>query len=274
MPELEYDTTLPEEVAPEAAAEAATPEGTPDIEAVPEAEAEVGAPTSPTFTVTVDGETFEVSAEEAIKGYQRQADYTRKTQEVAREREALAPAQQLWEAIENNPQQTVAALAAAYGFTLTPQQAAQAEAQRTTPQVDPFGDFLDPEETPASPPNDPRWEQVERFMQTQVQREQQAAVEAEVAAVQAKYGMQIDPQLLIGYALENDIGNLDAAFRAMSYEAAQQVAVRARKAGRKQTLPPVSGGHPITPGVVTPGAGSQFPSLDEAFAAAQAEANA
>jgi hypothetical protein len=43
----------------------------------------------PSFTVTVDGEQMEVSQSELINGYQRQADYTRKTQELATERERL-----------------------------------------------------------------------------------------------------------------------------------------------------------------------------------------
>ena len=44
----------------------------------------------PSFTVTVDGEQMDVSQSELINGYQRQADYTRKTQELATERERLA----------------------------------------------------------------------------------------------------------------------------------------------------------------------------------------
>lgn len=39
-----------------------------------------------TYTVTVDGEKVDVTLDEALKGYQRQADYTRKTQKLATDR--------------------------------------------------------------------------------------------------------------------------------------------------------------------------------------------
>lgn len=42
-----------------------------------------------TVTVTIDGKTKEIPLEEAAKGYQRQEDYTRKTQALAEERKAL-----------------------------------------------------------------------------------------------------------------------------------------------------------------------------------------
>jgi chromosome segregation ATPase len=42
-----------------------------------------------TYTVTVNGEQIEVTREELLKGYSRQADYTRKTNEVAQTRQQL-----------------------------------------------------------------------------------------------------------------------------------------------------------------------------------------
>lgn len=41
------------------------------------------------FTVKVDGQDVQVTLDEALKGYQREADYTRKTQALAGERKAL-----------------------------------------------------------------------------------------------------------------------------------------------------------------------------------------
>lgn len=46
-------------------------------------------PAAPMFTVKIDGKDMQVSQDELISGYQRQADYTRKTQEIAREREVI-----------------------------------------------------------------------------------------------------------------------------------------------------------------------------------------
>jgi len=41
----------------------------------------------PVYTVTVDGTDYEVTQDELIQGYQRNADYTRKTQELAVEKQ-------------------------------------------------------------------------------------------------------------------------------------------------------------------------------------------
>ena len=41
----------------------------------------------PIYTVTIDGTNFEVTQDELIQGYQRHADYTRKTQELAAEKQ-------------------------------------------------------------------------------------------------------------------------------------------------------------------------------------------
>ena len=41
------------------------------------------------YTVRVNGEDIDVTLDEALKGYQREADYTRKTQKVSEDRKAL-----------------------------------------------------------------------------------------------------------------------------------------------------------------------------------------
>jgi hypothetical protein len=51
-----------------------------------EEEAEEEAPRDEKFIVKVDGKEIEVPKEELIRGYQREADYTRKTQKLAEER--------------------------------------------------------------------------------------------------------------------------------------------------------------------------------------------
>ena len=43
-------------------------------------------PEEPTYAVKIGGEEQQVTLEELQNGYQRQADYTRKTQEIATER--------------------------------------------------------------------------------------------------------------------------------------------------------------------------------------------
>ena len=71
-----------EEVKP---AEAEAPAEAP---AEPEAPAEEAAEDDPTVTIKIDGKDVEVKLSELKNGYQRQADYTRKTMEVAETRKA------------------------------------------------------------------------------------------------------------------------------------------------------------------------------------------
>ena len=54
-----------------------------------EEEAEEEAPRDEKFIVKVDGKEIEVPKEELIRGYQREADYTRKTQKLAEERKLV-----------------------------------------------------------------------------------------------------------------------------------------------------------------------------------------
>jgi hypothetical protein len=62
-----------------------TEEDSEEVEAEEE-EAEEEAPVETKFVVKVDGKELEVDKEELIRGYQREADYTRKTQKLAEER--------------------------------------------------------------------------------------------------------------------------------------------------------------------------------------------
>lgn len=78
-----------EQAAPDAEAVIEAPEGE---EVAPEdlteeVEQEEAPPAK--FTVKIDGKDVEVTQEELLNGYQRQADYTRKTTEIAQQREVI-----------------------------------------------------------------------------------------------------------------------------------------------------------------------------------------
>jgi len=101
----------------EAAAEpeAAPPEATAEPEPQPEAAAEPQAQEEDTtVTVKIDGKDVEVPLSELKNGYQRQADYTRKTMEAAEQRKAaeaqIAQAQQERQAYAANLQRMQAQL--------------------------------------------------------------------------------------------------------------------------------------------------------------------
>jgi hypothetical protein len=65
-------------------------EGSDEVEASEEAESQEEVAEAPvTITVKLDGKTQTISAEEAANGYQRYADYTRKTEQLAAERKTI-----------------------------------------------------------------------------------------------------------------------------------------------------------------------------------------
>lgn len=85
-----------DEVVPETPESSVAEEPEEPVSEEPEATAEVedtepeGEPEPPpVYTVKVDGQDVEVTLEEALKGYSRTADYTRKTQTLATERKTL-----------------------------------------------------------------------------------------------------------------------------------------------------------------------------------------
>jgi hypothetical protein len=57
--------------------------------------------------VKLDGEELQVPLSEAIAGYQRQADYTRKTQELSQQRDQFQFASALEAALERDPAATI-----------------------------------------------------------------------------------------------------------------------------------------------------------------------
>ena len=86
--------------------------------------------------VKVDGEELDVPFNEAIQGYQRQADYTRKTQELSQQREQLQYAQTLQQALESNPQQTLEILSRHYGVAEAQRMIADAQDAPSEPEFD------------------------------------------------------------------------------------------------------------------------------------------
>ena len=80
----------------------------------------------PVYTVTIDGTDYEVTQDELIQGYQRNADYTRKTQELAAEK------QQSSDFVERSKKDVVTKLARLDELN----QAAQSQLQQEYAQID------------------------------------------------------------------------------------------------------------------------------------------
>jgi len=158
------------------------------------------------YTVRIDGEDQMVSLQELQNGYQRQADYTRKTQELASERERLAQGEAIVQALEANPQGAITALSDAFGVSSVGNQNTEMEA---------FED-LDPEEA--------RLRRIEQSIEQQERANRQSNLQKDMQGLRDKYSADISEQDLYAHALRNNIGNLEAAYTHMTYETMQDKA--------------------------------------------------
>ena len=170
-------------------------------------------PVSDGYTIKVDGVEEQVSLDELRDGYQRQSDYTRKTQELASERGRLQQAEAIVNSLEADPAGTLEALGNAFGVERT--------TSEPTGPVDPW-DEPDPSEQRIAS-LEARLEQQDR-----VQRRQQ--VEKQVEQLKESYG-DFDAPALYQHALTHKIGNLEAALTHMRYDT---VAAKASKLEQDQ----------------------------------------
>ena len=95
-------------------------------------------PTTATSRVKVDGQDVEVPFSEALKGYSREADYTRKAQTVAQQRQEAEFGLQLQRALEANPEMTLRILAERHGINFAQQGPQQAPVEDETEYTDPL----------------------------------------------------------------------------------------------------------------------------------------
>ncbi len=161
-------------------------------------------PQEPAYTVKVDGEEAQVSLEELQNGYQRQADYTRKTQEIASERERLQQAERIVSALEADPEATLHTLARSFNVELNEQDAVQ-QVQQTEEW-----ESMDETERKVLMLEQRLAEQDKRFAaQEQAQKVQK--LEQEVNKLKDTYG-EFDQNELVNHAIKNQIPNLEAAY--------------------------------------------------------------
>ncbi len=197
-------------------------------------------------TAKVDGEEVVVPVAEAIAGYQRTQDYTRKTQEVAAARaqlqaeaQAHAEAMAIAEALATDPEGTIKVLQEWYAADTT--------------QNDADLDDLDPLEREIKEVRG--W--IDAREQEAADAAAAAALEADLTSMQERYG--IDPGELLQFAVVNEIPNLEWAYAVMqqSREAAttqvhqEQEQAEAARAADKQEAVVVEGGAGLASGAST-----------------------
>ena len=156
-------------------------------------------PAGDLHTVTIDGVDHQVSLDEMRNGYQRQSDYTRKTQDLAAERERLAQGEAIVQALESDPRGAVSALADAFGVSMGNQNTDQNE----------LVEDLDPEEV--------RLRRIEQSIEEQDRANRQQNMQKEVKELSTKFNTEIDEKALYSHALKHNIGNLEAAYAHMTY---------------------------------------------------------
>ena len=144
-----------------------------------------------TYVVKIDGEESEVSLEELRDGYQRQADYTRKTQELSAERDRLRQAESIVSALETDPEGTLQALQRSFGIDIS------------SPDNTEDWEDLDPTEQ--------KLIQLEKKIEQQEAAQRQQNVEREVTKLQESYG-DFDGKELLRHAVKHGIANLEAAY--------------------------------------------------------------
>ena len=176
------------------------------VEDNPEAAApdEVVGEPDESYTIKIDGGEEQVSLDELRNGYQRQADYTRKTQEIATERQRLSQAEAIVAALESDPSGTIQALARSFDVAV----------DTGTKASDLSDDSWNAED---DDPQIKRITELEGRLEAQERNTRQQAIQKEVTELQDRYG-EFDSQQLFSHALKKGIGNLEAALKDMRYD--------------------------------------------------------
>jgi hypothetical protein len=228
--------------------------------------------------VKVDGEEISVPLSEALQGYQRQAAFTRHSQQLAEQRREAEDALRLHQAMQQNPGLTIQVLASRAGMTveqylnLTPQQQAAAQAEQE-PEYD------DPLEREIAVERQARLALEKRI----AQREADDQLGRAVHGLQQQYGLN-DEQVraVVGQTMNMGLGidHLPMVYQAMAFQAqqaaqqesvAQQAAAEAqRQAAAAQAAAVVGNGTGVNGGSPTP-ANPSYSSYREAIEAAYDE---
>ena len=153
----------------------------------------------------VDGEEVVVPVKEALAGYQRQADYTRKTQELSEQRKQVQYASALQEALQSDPAATLQLLNQQYGVA-------------TQPQED---EWMDPAE-----------QQLRQLEQRIAAFEQSKAMDEltrTIDTLQSKYGEDFDTDEVVAKALATGSTDLESIFKQITFDKVYSKASEATK---------------------------------------------
>jgi hypothetical protein len=149
--------------------------------------------------VKLDGEELQVPLSEAIAGYQRQADYTRKTQELSQQKEQFQFATALQAALDSDPASTLELLSQHYGIS-------QKAAAEMMEQED---EYLDPVEK--------KYRELDRRIAQFEEEKSQQQIEREIAGLQDRYP-DFDVKEVVQVALQRDTTDLEGIYKQLAFD--------------------------------------------------------
>lgn len=191
-----------------------------------------------TYSVTVDGEAVEgLTLDDLKAGYQRQADYTRKTQELGDAKRQAEAFQKLDDWFKSDPQAALKELSSQYGVELNE---SPATVPATAPEEGGEG-WVDPETAAI----ESRISEVEAWKREQDRNTEQAAVEAQIEEYRNIHAPDASPQeymeRVAEYANEKGVYNLEVVADILAIQD-MAAATEANVVDSKREAPPVEGG--------------------------------
>jgi len=153
----------------------------------------------------VDGEEVLVPVKEALAGYQRQADYTRKTQELSEQRKNIEYAAALQEALQNDPANTLRLLQEQYGIV------------------------AEPEEDLWIDPTEKSLKEMEKRLASFEQQRAMDELTKTIDTLQSKYGDDFNADEVVAKALATGATDLEAIFKQVAFDKVYSKASEANK---------------------------------------------
>ncbi len=163
-------------------------------------------------SVTIGGEEVKVPLKEALSGYQRQADYTRKTQELSEQRKQVQFGAALQEALQNDPSGTLSLLSQHYGVNQIPSE----------------------EEDLWQDPVEKQYRQLEQRIQAFEQQKAMDELDRTVQNLQARYGSDFDANEVVAKALAIGSSDLEAVYKQIAFDKVYEDAKAIRQIREKQ----------------------------------------
>ena len=145
----------------------------------------------------VDGEEVQVPLQEALAGYQRQADYTRKTQELSEQRKQVEFAATLAQSLQEDPAGTLQALQQHYGVG-------------TVAAIPEEEEWLDPAEK--------QMRQLEQRIAAFEQSKAMDELTKTIDKLQSKYGEDFNPDEVVAKAMASGSTDLEAIFKQITFD--------------------------------------------------------